>query len=269
MTIKDILVHLDGDKVDGSTLSLAAEQARRFGARLTGLFARKEVSPTAMVARQPSNTLLAQADAARVAFEAATQGLQTRWWQIVHGAENDLLGEAVFCSHYVDLVIVSQPAAYGKHVPETMVEQIILNSGRPVLVVPVDYKTRPLGRTVVIGWRSGKQAARALHDCLPLVADSEQVLVASVRGFTPMDKTMPQVNIIDHLEAHGLKVTGERVNTEGLGVMDSLLSRAYDIDADLLVIGGHPGKTLSFSGKAGAGTRHILAHAGIPVLFSC
>ncbi|WP_096700424.1 universal stress protein [Magnetospirillum sp. 15-1] len=269
MNIKDILVHLDGDSVDSGTLTLAVAQAKRFGARLTGLFARKEISPTAMVARQPSNTLLAQAEAARKAFETATAGLQTRWWQVVHGAETDLLSETVFCSHYVDLVIVSQPAAYGNHVPETMVEQIILNSGRPVLVVPVDYKDRPVGKHVVIGWRSAKQAARALHDCLPLVEGAEQVLVASVRGFSPMDKTLPQVDIIDHLRTHGLPVTGERVNTEGLGVMDSLLSRAYDIDADLLVIGGHPGRSLSFSGKAGAGTRHILAHSSIPVLFSC
>lgn len=269
MKIKDILVHLDGDNVDSGTLALAVAQAKRFGARLTGLFARKEISTTAMVARQPSGTLLAQADAARKAFETAAAGLDTRWWQIVHGAEADLLSEAVFCSHYVDLVVVSQPAAYGKNIPETMVEQIILNSGRPVLVVPVEYTHRPLGKQVVIGWRSGKQAARALHDCLPLVDGAEQVLVASVRGFSPMDKTMPQVDIIDHLRIHGLPVTGERVNTEGLGVMDSLLSRAYDIDADLLVIGGHVGKTLSFSGKAGAGTRHILAHASIPVLFSC
>jgi nucleotide-binding universal stress UspA family protein len=269
MNIKDILVHLDGDAVDSGSLALAVAQAKRFGARLTGLFARKEISPTAMVARHPSNTLLAQAEAARKTFEAATTGLDTRWWQIIHGAENDLLGEAVFCSHYVDLVIVSQPAAYGKNVPETMVEQIILNSGRPVLVVPVEYKHRPLGKHVVIGWRSAKQAARALHDCLPLIDGAEQVLVASVRGFSPMDKTLPQVDIIDHLRVHGLPVSGERVNTEGLGVMDSLLSRAYDIDADLLVIGGHPGRSLSFSGKAGAGTRHILAHASIPVLFSC
>jgi nucleotide-binding universal stress UspA family protein len=269
MNIKDILVHLDGDNVDSATLAVAAGQARRFGARLTGLFARKEVSPTAVVARQPSNTLLAQADTARQAFEAATKGLDTRWWQIIHGGDADLLSEAVFCSHYVDLVVVSQPAAYGKHVPETMVEQIILNSGRPVLVVPVEYKDRPLGKTVVLGWRAAKQAARALHDCLPLIDGAEQVLVASVRGFTPMDQTLPQVDIIDHLRVHGLPVTGERVNTEGLGVMDSLLSRAYDIDADLLVIGAHPGRSLSFSGKAGAGTRHILAHASIPVLFSC
>ncbi|MBI3445905.1 MAG: universal stress protein [Magnetospirillum sp.] len=269
MNIKDILVHLDGDNADSGTLALAVDQAKRFGARLTGLFARKEISPAAVMARQPSDTLLAAAESAHKAFDAAASGLETRWWQVMHGADAELLGEVVFCSHYLDLVIVSQPAAYGNHVPPTMVEQIILNSGRPVLVVPTSFKLRSLGKRVVIGWRSGKQAARALHDCLPLVDGAEQVMVASVRGFSPMDKTTPQVDVIDHLRIHGLPVTGERVNTEGLGVMDSLLSRAYDIDADLLVIGGHVGKTLSFSGKAGAGTRHILAHASIPVLFSC
>lgn len=269
MTVKDILVHITGDAAEKNTLTTAVDLAKRHDARLIGLFARKEIDPSAMVAHQPSEGLLAAAAEAHRMFEAAAAGLRTKWWQVIHGADADILGEVVFCTHYVDLMVMSQPKAYGKRLPSAFVDKVILGGGRPVLVVPTEGTPAPVGRRVVIGWRSGKEAARALHDCLPYVAGAEEILVSTVRGFMPKDETTPQVDIIDHLKAHGLAVTGERVLTEGLGVMDSLLSRCYDMDADLLAIGAHVGKALSFGGKTGAGTRHILEHMRIPVLFSC
>jgi nucleotide-binding universal stress UspA family protein len=268
MSIKDILVHVDGDVTTSAGLALAVTQAKRFGARLTGLFARREVHGPAVVAHRPSDTLLAEAARAKAIFEKAAAGLQTRWWQIEHGGEDEMVAEVVFCSHYVDLMIVTQPPVHGGHVPSTMLEKLILDSGRPILVAPVASKGEPIGERVVIGWRSGKQATRALHDSLPLIKDAKQVLVVYRRDLVAKDSTTPPVNIIDHLMVHGLPVEGERVMTDGLGVMDTLLSRAYDVNADMLVIGGHVGKILSFRGKAGAGTRHILAHMGLPVLFS-
>ena len=269
MSIKDILVHVDGDASTSAGLALAVAQARRFGARLIGLFARNELYAPAILAHRPSEALLATAEAAKAAFAAATEGLETRWWQIVHGGTEDMIAEAVFCCHYVDLVVLSQPASQGVHVPPTMAQRMILDSGRPVLVAPTDGKGAPIGQKVVIGWRSGKQASRALHDSLPLIEGAKELLVVYRRDLVTKDSSTPAVNIIEHLQAHGLPARGERVMTEGLGVMDTLLSRAYDVDADLLVVGGHVGKILSFSGKAGAGTRHILQHMGLPVLFSC
>jgi nucleotide-binding universal stress UspA family protein len=266
--IKDILVHLDGDDANVAGLAMAVLQAKRFGARLTGLFARNELDALAKISKKPSEALQAAAEAAKDMFDKATEGLDTRWWQVEHGAPDDLVAELIFCSHYFDLMVVSQPTAKGLHVPATLVQQLILNAGRPILVAHEDYKGEPVGRRPVVAWRSGKQASRALHDALPLIAAAEDVLLVSVRGLTPLNEDTPRVDIVDHLRAHGLPVKGERVNTEGLGIMDGLLSRAYDHDADLLTIGGHVGKALSLSGKAGTGTRHILAHMALPVLFS-
>ncbi|CAA7617484.1 universal stress protein [Magnetospirillum sp. SS-4] len=268
MSIKDILVHVDGDVTTSAGLALAIAQARRFGARLTGLFARNEVHGPAVVAHRPSDTLISAAKAAKEVFDKAAAGLDTRWWQVQHGSPDELIAEVVFCSHYVDLVVMSQATHRGDHVPPTLMEHLILESGRPVLVAPQEDGVTTIGERVVVGWRSAKQSARALHDALPLIDGAKEVLVASVRPLLRKDESAPAVDIVDHLRRHGLPANGERVHTEGLGIMDSLLSRAYDLNADLLVIGGHEGKILSFRGKAGAGTRHILAHMNLPVLFS-
>lgn len=270
MSIKDILVHLDGDSHDAAALAVAVEQARRFGARLTGLFARKEVSAAAVVARRASESLLAAADAARAGFDAAVQtaGLDSAWWTVQHGGPNDLTQEVVFCCHYADLVVVSQAAAQGSHVPADMIEQMIYKSGRPVLVVPSSGGYTTVGRRVMLGWRPGQEAARALHDALPLMAGAETVVVASVGAHVPMGAEMPKVDVLDHLRRHGLPVTGERIHVEDLGVMDALLSRAYDHDADLLVMGAHAAGGLSL-GRTGTGTRYVLGHMSLPVLFAC
>jgi len=273
MSIKDILVHVDvgddGGDGAGAALQVAVDQARRFGARLTGLFARKEILPAAVTAGLASETLLAAAARAKAVFDAAATGLETRWWQIEHGAADQLVAEAVFCAHYVDLVVVTQPVAGNRRLPPNLVDKLILSGGRPVLVVPAAGRVVTIGNRTLIGWRSGKEAARAVQSSLPFLTDAEHVVVASVGG--PMggiQSGTPKVDIIDHLRAHGLPVAGERIHIEDLGVMDALLSRAYDLDCDLLVMGGHAGRALSFSGKAGAGTRHILLHAGLPVLFA-
>jgi nucleotide-binding universal stress UspA family protein len=266
MSIKDILVHLNGDGSDGATLSAAVDLARRFQARLTGLFARRERHGPSVVAHQPSEKLLAAAEVAKLAFDTAAKGIETRWWQVVHGGNSELIGEVVFCCHYADLVVLTQPQADHAHVPADLVEQVVLKSGRPVLVIPASGAYTTVGRRPMIGWRASKEAARALHDALPLMAGAERVIVASVGSHGPVPESMPKVDVIEHLRAHGLPVTGERLHTEGLGVMDALLSRAYDLDCDVLVMGAHAGYSLPI-GRSGTGTRHILAHMSLPVLF--
>ncbi len=74
------------------------------------------------------------------------------------------------------------------------------------------------------------------------------------------------MNIVDHLAAHGAKVTRELLTGEDIGIMDLMLSRAFDQGADLLVMGAHGGSHLPF-GK-GAGTRYILDHMTLPVLMA-
>jgi nucleotide-binding universal stress UspA family protein len=264
MVIKDILVHLDGEQVDGNSAAVAVALAKRFSARLTGLFARTETIPSALAAHRASDALLAAAERAKAAFEAAAAGVETRWWQVMHGNARDLVGEVTFCCHYADLVVMGQP---GSHGPDDLADRVILHSGRPVLVVPADGRFEAIGRRVMVGWRSGKEAARALHDALPLMQGAEKIILATVGKHGGISDSQPRVDVVDHLRAHGLPVSGERIQTEGLEVMDALLSSAYDRDADLLVMGAHTGSGLSHA-RSGAGTRHVLAHTRVPVLFS-
>lgn len=268
MSVKDILVHVDGGEGDKATIAAAVAIARRSGARLTGLFARAENFGPSLVARQPSDQCKEAAAAARAAVETACQqaGLTSRWWLIPHGGASDLISEVLFCCYYVDLAIIGQDAARGVHVQDSFAEDLILKSGRPVLMIPKDFAGPDVGTRVAVGWRSGREAARAVADSLPFLETAEMVKVVAVGPRTHGPDHLPPVNVIEHLSAHGIRADGEQLEIEGLGVMDALLSRAYDHDANLLVVGAHGGYVLPLG--RGSATRHLLRHAQLPVMFS-
>lgn len=268
--MKDILVHLDGGERDPHTLAAALALAQRFGGRLTGLFARTERQMTAAVARRASNALAQAAQACEQHFAAATgpAGVPTRWWSLAHGETGHVLREVAAAARFHDLTVLGQHHD-GKPAPEELAEHLILQAGRPVLVVPAvgDYPT--VATNVLVAWNAGREAARALHDAMPLLESADSVEILTVRGQPaqfPGDVPVPPLSIHQHLAAHGITVARDVLAGEDIGIMDLLLSRAFDQGADLLVMGAHGGYHLPFF--KGAGTRHILRHMTLPVLMS-
>jgi nucleotide-binding universal stress UspA family protein len=265
---KDILIHLDGGQRDGLRIATALTLARRFGGRLTGLFARAENQGLAVIARRGSEAFEAAAALSERQFAEATAhtGIATRWWRLEHGEQTHVLAETAIAARFHDLVVVGQHHD-GKDAPEELIEHLVLQSGRPVLVLPAVDTYPTIATNVMVAWNGGREASRALHDAMPLLEGADQVEIVSVRAQQPPpDTKLPPLNIIEHLTQHGAKVTREVLAGADIGVMDLLLSRAFDQGCDLLVMGGHGGYNLPFF--KGAGTRHILKHMTLPVLMS-
>ncbi len=270
MAYKDILVHLDGGDRDSVRIAAALSLASGWGARLTGLFARSEYHAPAMVARRTSDGFEAAAEKSERQFAEATKGAATptRWWRLAHGEPGHVLHETLLAARFHDLVVLGQHHD-GKDSPAELAEHLIVQSGRPVLVLPAfgDYPT--IGTKVLVGWNGGREATRALHDGLPLIQPKAEVEVLTVRDTHPSGHPqVPPLSIPDHLTQYGITVTREVLMAEDIGIMDMLLSRAFDQGADLLVMGGHGGNYLPFLASKGAGTRHILRHMTLPVLLA-
>ena len=73
--------------------------------------------------------------------------------------------------------------------------------------------------------------------------------------------------VVAGLATHDIKARFEHIAVEDVDVMDALLNAAADRAADLLTIGGFDEGGLALLGR-GAGSRYILAHMTLPVLFS-
>ena len=268
--MKDILVHLDSDERSACRLDIAADLACHYQSRLLGLFAQTESDGPSLVARRMSGGLAAAAERCRQQFERCTagRGLAAKWMQLSHGEAGHVVAETAFCARYADLAVLGQWHDKA-HVPNEFVEQVVLQSGRPVLVIPQIGWQGPIGQRIVIAWNASREASRAVHDAMPLLKEAEEIFLLAVRE-PAFEQTppgdLPKVEIADYLASHGVTVKTERMAADDIGVMDALLSRTFDLGADLLVMGAHSGLGLSF--LRGAGTRFILRHLTLPVIMS-
>jgi nucleotide-binding universal stress UspA family protein len=270
MTPKDLIVHLDSGPRAAERLDVAIALARRHGARVTGLFAESAFLGRSLVGKRAPEDLEAAAREARSRFEARTgdAGVPSRWWQIAPGEYADVLGATVVCCRYGDCAVFGQEAGDAAPVPEGMVERVIAESGRPVLVVPSVGSYPAVGRRVLVAWTGSREAARAVHDALPLLEQADEVTVLSLQlPKTPGAGALPPLDLAAHLRAHGIEARYERAILADVSAVDVVLNRASDLAADLTVMGAygvHPGALP----RRHETTRAILETMTTPVLLS-
>jgi nucleotide-binding universal stress UspA family protein len=269
MAYKHLLVHVDTSRRAPERLDLAVALARRFGARLTGLFAEQASFGPSLVGRRSHEDLERAAETARAAFESRA-GAEGQWWPLEPGDYAQVVGSATVCCRYADLAVLGQHDREDARVPEDLVEQVILGSGRPVLVVPWAGHFPDAGKRVVVAWNGTGEAARALHDAIPFMRGAEAV---TVLGFqkppSGEGRALPSLDIVAHLAAHGVAARYERTLVEvgEADFADLLLNRAFDLGADLAVMGGHVHAGVGGL-HASPNTRKVLGSMTVPMLIS-
>lgn len=280
MALKDILVHLDGTPRATTRLAVAAGLARRHQAHLTALFV-VDVSPPLMGAADAgSGAVLAgliESMRAEVLGTAATveaafnetlrrEGIAGEW-RLVEG----LTAEHVSLhARYADLAVLGQSdGTEGAPSSAAVLAATIFESGRPVLVVPYAGSFATVGDRVLVGWNAGREATRAVHDALPLLAKAKSVTVTAVNPRVGLGAhgEEPGADIARHLARHGVKVEVEHSVAPEIGAADILLNRASELSADLLVVGAY-GHSRLREFLLGGVTRSLLREMTVPVLLS-
>ena len=243
--------------------------AEREQARLTGVFAEiAEPFQVGVVTVWPSEHYTAAMERGRAAFEQATAALGERASFIDANRGSDdaaIIERLTDLARSFDLVVLGQ-SEEGIPVPAKLPERLITQSGRPVLIVPFIGTYAEIGHRPLFAWRRSAAAARALADARLVVARPCDGLVMEV--LKPSEEADEFASlVIAGLAAHGVTARFDHVVVDDVDVMDTLLNAAADYAADLLVIGGFEAGGLALLGR-GAGTRFILAHMTLPVLFS-
>jgi nucleotide-binding universal stress UspA family protein len=259
--------------------------ARRHDAHLTGLCPLEVLMPINLAFALGGYPALTSLQSAAAQFEdealAKAEGLETKFvdllrrnevrgdWQLGRG----MVGEAVARrARTVDLVVLGQVDPDHRLPPPArhLIEDVLMNAGRPLLLVPFAGRFDTIGTNVLVGWNSSREAARAVHDALPLIQPTATVTVLTVERGKPGEEPeeMPGADLAEHLARHGLTVTAARTARDGsITDADALLSYASDIGADLLVVGGY-GHSRARELVLGGVSRELLQHMTVPLLMS-
>ena len=272
--IRDLLVHVDGSEAGRRRLRFAIDLALRTGARLNGLHVMPtpEVPPLYKPSQVDEATanmslkLASNARAARKVFneEAAQRLTDARWFEsdgeVVHGICDS--------ARYVDLVILGQYEWQGPHVnhPLPIAHSVVLRCGRPVVVVPAAVGPISFAR-VAIAWDGSREAVRAVHDALPLLALSQSVEIVTVIPPSAVESDDDAKHLSAHLANHGIKIEGGVIQIRAEEEPVTLRKQMEKAQYDLLVMGGYS-RPMWLEFIFGGTTESVLRSSKIPVLVS-
>jgi nucleotide-binding universal stress UspA family protein len=151
-------------------------------------------------------------------------------------------------------------------VDRDLIEAALLNSGRPLIVVPPQYKAFKAGQ-IIVAWDGSAQAARALFDALPLLSAAEAVEVVQVEGEKDLTGIVPGSALASHLLAHGIEIVVKTIGARDGDVAETLRSHAERCGADLIVMGGFAHARIRQLILGGV-TQSLLRHCPVPLFLS-
>ncbi len=271
--IKSLLLHLDAGPL-GPRLAVAHRLARDHGASLEVLYAVMPLVmqyPFALDASGLAAGELAQCQtdacsAAKAGFEreCAALGLSGVAWR--ESAEDPVRGLR-HDAWAADLVVLCQRdprEAAITGVPPDFVASVLVESGKPGLVLPYIGSNPGFGQNVLVAWKPSPESARAMTAALPMLERAGSVHLAcwDEAGTGPADVAGPALRF---LRRHGITATVHQGGTPTPDLGERLLSLAADLQSDLLVMGcyGH-GRAREWA--LGGVTRTVLQSMTVPVL---
>ena len=168
-----------------------------------------------------------------------------------------------------DLLVLGQrdpTDATGFDVPADFVEAVIIDSGRPALVVPYVGEATAEPQTVLVAWKPTRESAHAVTAALPFLRQAKNVhVVCSAEHIVDTQQALAQVG--QYLRWHGIPSVREHHGLAGGDVGDGLLSLAADVGAALLVMGCY-GHSRARELVLGGASRTVLQSMTVPVLMA-
>lgn len=279
MSYKTILVSLNEVGRLKELVAAAVSLGRDTGAHVSGLYVvpAVQVYPSVGFEAAPQvfegNRSFFKDNAQRVreTFETAMkrEGL-THDFHLLDARTPVIAEEVIAVGRAVDLIVVSvtDPDEI-TGVERDFVEQVVMASGRPVIVLPHQGNAELSLSEIVIGWNGGREAARAAFDALPLLKKAGRVRIVWIDPQKNPDLrgSIAGADLAESLARHGVKTEAMGYPTDGQDEGQALLRCADDWGAGLVVMGAYGHSRLAEFIFGGA-TRFVLTRLSRPVLMS-
>jgi nucleotide-binding universal stress UspA family protein len=255
MSIKLILSPLDGSERSVQAMCTAQIVAKRFGSHIKAVHVREKAPEPYLFSNLPAslkgNFEKVSKDASNDLADKVTAQFESfvNEYEIVR-SEGVLATDQVSASLHVfdgsagevliregrlvDVITIARPESHqigGSLVGERL-ESLLMNTGRPVLVVPPDWSSRRVEHAA-IGWNGSIEASRALSMTLPWLTQMKRV---SVVTSTKRRESADQV--VEYLSLHGCVADIQYLSEKQSSVGKGMLNVCAEIGAEFLVVGG-------------------------------
>jgi nucleotide-binding universal stress UspA family protein len=251
---KTLLLHLRLCGDNQGLMEIAGDLASRFKSHVIGVAVAQPMPAlfpamqTTYGAGMPSEDIVEtdrtvteqRIDQAEKAFRAALEGraASLEWRSTITNNSR---------SHYVarqaraaDLVVSMplHPKAVVDQSQKVNVGDIVLYTGRPVLLVPATAQHLDLS-TAVVGFKDTRETRRALADALPLLKLAGRVVIVEIAARQDQPDAQRHVaDAIAWLNRHGIAAEARIENFRGVD-SDQLEAIAQECNAGLLVAGAY------------------------------
>lgn len=277
MAIKTVLT-VTGPSDDDRDVRLAADLCQEIGAHLsvlvTALAAPPPVGEYAAVIseawlaerREDEQRLKARAKAVStfVAGTAISADISTEYPDL--GSADEAIGRR---ARYADILVAGPVMLASDELKQKVIEGALFSSGKPLLLVPDGAKATLRPKRVVVAWDSRLEASRAVREAIDLLVAADEVrlvLVDPVAG-EMYQGVEPGADAAAYLARHGVKVTVDRLPSEGRSIAEILSRHAVDNSADLLVMGGY-GHSRLRQRLFGGVTKSMIEDQPLPILMA-
>jgi nucleotide-binding universal stress UspA family protein len=275
--VKSVLIGVteEGDEREvSSALRYGIALAREAGAHATiQAAAIKLVVTQAFVSKFAAGLVAAENQRLRALAEAAADK-----------ARRDAASEGVLCTSeapqltYPDLlrsftaqarvhdltVLDAEPIAIA--LDRGLIEHLLFESGRPLIVVPPGRDAFSSKR-ISVAWDGSAKAARAMNDALPFLQAAEAVEIVSVSGEKDLSMSVPGAEVAPHLVRHGVNVSVTELPVENGDVAETLRRQATLSQADMIVMGAYVHHRLRQMVLGGV-TQSLLKKCPVPLFLS-
>lgn len=277
MAYKNILAYCNNSQLASRLFEVSVALAKKNGAHLTGLYLVPQPHLHASVGEEFIGELIEnqesffkeQGELIEAAFDKARAGQEIKsHWSNTHSNSAFVSRAVVEHTHYADLAIINQAEAEHDVAQENGIPaELILEGGRPVLIVPKSGDLGEFGHDVLVAWNGSREAARAVYDALPFLTHARKVEVFELSDEDRRGEHLSAADLVNSLKHHGVKASDASEPLDNYDVGAYFLDRAEKQNFDMLVMGGYGHSRLTEFVLGGA-TRHVLMEATIPVLMS-
>ena len=267
MTYATLMVNLELGQTNAGILQIAGDLAERFYSRIVGIAAGQPITTvydegymSGDLIEEDLKRIDQQIGIVEAEFQSALQGRNhyLEWRsRKMYGPLSDYVAVEARCA---DLIITGA-ASVGMYNGTRRVDagELVLQAGRPVLVVPTAAETLNLER-VVICWKDTREARRAVYDALPILKQAHHVEIVEIAAKDRLGASQDRLDdVVAWLKLHAVSAVSFAAPSHS-SERNELEAVFQDRNADLVVAGAYGHNRLREWALGGI-SRDLLVHA--------